>query len=122
MFRTITSYLVIGLSLLLCIPAVVFWFDPSSDAQIKASFVDAWEPEALIAFFLLCALLFLVLISILLWAASIGSSARWAASAAVAVSLGSACLVFAIHAEFSLHVTKLTGQTFGPGFGLLHGG
>jgi len=121
MFRTLTAYVLIGLSLLVCIPAVVFWFNPYTDAQIEASIVDTWEPEALITSVLLGLLAFLVLLSVLLWLFSFRSSARWPASAAVAASLGSACLVFAIHAAFSIHVTELTGVTFGPVFGLLHG-
>jgi glucan phosphoethanolaminetransferase (alkaline phosphatase superfamily) len=121
-FRTITAYVLIGLSLLVCIPAVIFWFNPYTDAQVQASLVDTWEPEALVTIVLLSLLAFVLLLSVLLWLFSFRSSARWPASAAVAASLGSACLVFAIHAAFSIHVTKLTGQSFGRAFGLLHGG
>ena len=122
MFRKLTAYVLIGLSLLMCIPAAMFLFDPYTDAQIQASIVDTWDPEALMTIVLLSLLAFLLLLSVLLWLLSFRSNARWPACAAVAASLGSACLVFASHAAFTVHVTKLTGQTFGPAFGLLHGG
>jgi glucan phosphoethanolaminetransferase (alkaline phosphatase superfamily) len=122
MFRKLTAYVLIGLSLLLCIPAAMLRFDPYTDAQIQASIVDTWEPEALVTMVLLSLLAFLFLLSVLLWLFSVTSSARWPASAAVVVCLGSALLVFANHASFTIHVTKLTGQTFGPAYGLLHRG
>jgi hypothetical protein len=122
MFRKLTAYVLIGLSLLLCIPAAMDRFNPYTDAQIQASMVDTWEPEAIVTTVVLSLLAFLLLLSVLLWLFSLTSSARWPASAAVAACLGSALLVFANHAAFTIHVTKLTGQTFGPAYGLLPGG
>src|SRR5579871_1497006 len=107
MSRRLTAYVLIALSLMVCIPAAMLQLNPYSDAQIRSSVVDTWEPEAWVTLVVLGVLGFLGALAILL-SLTFKSQERRLTLCSATVSLLCACLVFGSHVAFSIRVTKLT--------------
>ena len=91
---------------------------PFTDAQLSSWLVDTWEPHALVTVFLLV-LLFIAA----LFAGAIcifGSAGLRRLSSAGLLSIAVAVGVqLASHIALTNQVTRVTGQTFGPLYGLL---
>lgn len=91
---------------------------PFSDAQIQSSFVDTWQPAALVtsASLVLLGVIAVLCLALAFWTTK--ASVRLLAIAAIAVTVASGALSIYNHAELTERTTRLTGHTFGGFFGL----
>jgi hypothetical protein len=89
-----------------------------TDEEIRQSFVDTWEPSALVTLFLLGVLAFFALLSLIVGAFARGTAELFLALAALLVTLGAGALEYRHHAVLTERTTALTGQDFGPCNGL----
>ena len=91
---------------------------PYSDAQIAASTVDTWEAGAFVTALVLAALCVCACVTIAIRVLAGQRLRRF-----FYVALFSICAAFgaqlASHIAFTHHVTQVTGQRFGPLYGLL---
>jgi protein-S-isoprenylcysteine O-methyltransferase Ste14 len=89
-----------------------------TDDEIRQSFVDTWEPSAIVTLALLCVLAFFVLLALVVGLFSKRSAERLLAAAALLLTLGAATLAYWTHANLTDRTAALTGQEFGPCHGL----
>ena len=91
---------------------------PYSDAQIAASLVDTWEVHALTTSFALVLLSVLACITLAICMFS-GKRLRLAACVAFFVISAGIGVQLAAHVVLTHQVARVTGQKFGPLYGLL---
>ena len=89
------------------------------DNQIRASLVDTWEVEAILATCIIVVLLLSFCVSVYI---SFRNSRRWERSLAACAGILSVvgiAFTFASHVALTARTTELTGQSFGAFYGLL---
>ena len=91
---------------------------PYSDVQLSSWLVDTWEPHALVTAFLLVLLFVAALFTGAIWIFG-GVGLRRLSSAALLSIAVAAGVLLASHIALTNQVTRVTGQTFGPLYGLL---
>jgi len=112
-------FLVIGLLLVIGGFGVYTVLNPPYTDQeiLNSGVVDAWEPEAIVTFALLFVLAVIGVFCIALTYRSNRLTRRLAALA-VFLCVFSGALFLSSHAALTERTTRLTGQTFGPLYGL----
>ena len=91
---------------------------PYTDQELAASFVDTWEPHAIVTTLLL-GVLALVALFVAAVCALGGAALRRYSLATLFLVVCAAASQVAAHIVFTNHVTRVTGQTFGRFYGLL---
>jgi predicted outer membrane lipoprotein len=118
--RTLIASVLLGIAILACIyGAISLAWSPYTDQQVRSSLVDTWGAEAMLAAWLLGALIGCFAIAVWLRLRSRDARDRVASLLAVVFTLGGVGLVFASHVVLTMRVARLTGQTFGALYGLL---
>ena len=106
-------------ALLGCVWGIHEWLTPPfTDQEIRESFVDTWEPSALVTLSVLAALGLVTLISLLVLLFTRQRGTRAMTVATLLLSVAAALLVYRNHIALSDRTTALTGQTFGRFHGL----
>jgi len=103
-----------------CVWGVHEWVSPPfTDAEIRDSFVDTWEPSAWMTLLALSVLGCIFLVSLVALAFARQRPTRVMTIATVTLSIGGALLSYRNHVALTERTTALTGQTFGRFHGLL---
>jgi hypothetical protein len=84
-----------------------------TDEEIRQSFVDTWEPSALVTYLVLCVLAFFALLALVVGIFGKGPAERLLATAAILLTLGAAALEYRSHEILTERTTAITGQEFG---------
>jgi hypothetical protein len=107
-------------ALLACVWGLHEWVSPPfTDAEIRDSFVDTWEPSAWMTLLELVVLGCVFLISLLVLVFTRQRSMRVLTIATATLAIGGALLSYRNHVALTERTTALTGQTFGKFHGLL---
>lgn len=91
---------------------------PYTDQELAASFVDTWEPHAIVTTLLLAVLALVALCIAAVYAFGGAALHRYSLATLILVVCAIASQV-AAHIVLTNHVTRITGQTFGRFYGLL---
>src|SRR5262245_52306998 len=84
-----------------------------TDEQIRQSFVDTWEPSAVVTLVVLSVLAFFALLALVVGIFTKGRAERLLAAAAILLTLGAASLEYWNHSTLTDRTTAITGQQFG---------
>ena len=107
-------------ALVACIWGLHEWVSPPfTDAEIRDSFVDTWEPSVQMTLLELVILGGILLIALVVLVFARQRPIRVIAIATVALALGGVMLSYRNHIVLTERTTALTGQTFGRFYGLL---
>jgi len=90
---------------------------PYTDEELAASFVDTWEPHAIVTTLLL-AILSVAALAVCIVLAVGGADLRRYSLVTLLVVVSAIASQLASHVALSNRVTRLTGQTFGGFYGL----